>query len=192
MNDNMSRNRRKILDSARRIFSEKSYEQATIKEICADAGVANSTFYYHFKTKEELMDCLREKDDRPQQQDILNVVTAGSLLEQMITACSMCAVRAQRHGWTLTAQYYKRKLSAEGTTQEQDASAEQELLVAQTMVSRAQSERLIANLRDPQKLAESAIMLTNSVIISWCMAEGGFDLQKRVRDELQTLLGFDE
>ena len=57
-NERMSKNRDRIIQSALNLFSQKDFDSVTIKDICADAQVANSTFYYHFKTKEELMDCL--------------------------------------------------------------------------------------------------------------------------------------
>ena len=67
----MSKNRDRIIQSALNLFSQKDFDSVTIKDICADAQVANSTFYYHFKTKEELMDCLRTQDLRPCRGDCL-------------------------------------------------------------------------------------------------------------------------
>ena len=56
----MSKYRNLILESARKLFSSKHFEQVTIKEICQDAGVANSTFYYHFKTKARFEELIKE------------------------------------------------------------------------------------------------------------------------------------
>ena len=66
----MSKNRDRIIQSALSLFSEKNFEDVTIKDICQKAEVANSTFYYHFKTKEELMDCLRMHDMRPRNREL--------------------------------------------------------------------------------------------------------------------------
>lgn len=176
-----------IIASARKIFSTKSFEQVTIKEICQDAGVANSTFYYHFKTKEELMDCLRETDDRPTGSELFHILAEGDLFEQVISACSMCAARAERNGCTLTAQYYKRRLSAEKPTDEENSMYRQEAMTAQLLIARAQEQGLIRNQSPADKLASAAIALTNNAIIVWCIADGAFPLKDAVRDALFVL-----
>ena len=49
-----TRTRGILLDSAIGVFSEKGIEEANINEITAIAGLANGTFYNHFKDKDEL------------------------------------------------------------------------------------------------------------------------------------------
>lgn len=176
-----------IITSARKLFSIKSFEQVTIKEICQNAGVANSTFYYHFKTKEELMDCLRETDDRPTGSELFSILAEDNLLEQVISACSMCAARAERNGCTLTAQYYKRRLSAEKLTDEEIRIYHQEAMAATLLITRAQEQGIIHNQSPADKLAAAAIGLTNNTIISWCVSDGAFPLKDAVRSTLLVL-----
>ena len=49
-----TRTRGLLIDSAINVFSEKGIEEASINEITAIAGLANGTFYNHFKDKDEL------------------------------------------------------------------------------------------------------------------------------------------
>lgn len=49
------RTRSRILDAAVKVIAERGTESASILEITAVANVANGTFYYHFKDKEELL-----------------------------------------------------------------------------------------------------------------------------------------
>ncbi|MBC8187987.1 MAG: TetR/AcrR family transcriptional regulator [Proteobacteria bacterium] len=44
-----------ILDSARRVFSEKGYGEATVADIAADAGVVEGTVYSYFESKRALL-----------------------------------------------------------------------------------------------------------------------------------------
>ena len=44
-----------ILSAARTLFSEKGYEQTPVEEICALAGVAKGTFFYHFESKQYIV-----------------------------------------------------------------------------------------------------------------------------------------
>ncbi|MFN8442184.1 MAG: TetR/AcrR family transcriptional regulator [Caldilineaceae bacterium] len=47
--------RNQILDAATKVFAEKGFARATIKEIARVAGVADGTIYIYFKNKEDLM-----------------------------------------------------------------------------------------------------------------------------------------
>ncbi|MCP5181326.1 MAG: TetR/AcrR family transcriptional regulator [Pseudomonadales bacterium] len=49
------RTRCALIDSAIDVFSEKGFEEASISEIALLAGLANGTFYNHFRDKEELV-----------------------------------------------------------------------------------------------------------------------------------------
>ena len=48
------RTRGALIDSAIDVFAEKGFEEASISEIAAIAGLSNGTFYNHFKDKNEL------------------------------------------------------------------------------------------------------------------------------------------
>lgn len=50
-----ARTRTRILDAAVKVIAERGTESASILEITAVADVANGTFYYHFKDKQELL-----------------------------------------------------------------------------------------------------------------------------------------
>lgn len=47
--------RNQILDAATKVFAEKGFARATIKEIARVAGVADGTIYIYFKNKEDLI-----------------------------------------------------------------------------------------------------------------------------------------
>ena len=50
-----------ILDTAQKLFFELGYEQTSVSNIIDAVGVAKGTFYYYFKSKEELLDHLAER-----------------------------------------------------------------------------------------------------------------------------------
>lgn len=47
-----------IMDTAERLFVAKGYNQTTILDILNEIGIAKGTFYYYFKSKEEVMDAI--------------------------------------------------------------------------------------------------------------------------------------
>ncbi len=52
----------KILDAALILFCEKGYEETTVLDIIHNmGGMTRGAFYHHFKSKEEVLDALRDK-----------------------------------------------------------------------------------------------------------------------------------
>ena len=60
-NEKMSKTKRRIFNTAVQIFAEKGYDNASIEEITAIAGVAKGSLYYHFEKKEDIFDMLLEE-----------------------------------------------------------------------------------------------------------------------------------
>lgn len=53
--------RNEILDVAEHLFYKKGYERCTVNDILHEIGIAKGTFYYYFKSKEEVMDAIIER-----------------------------------------------------------------------------------------------------------------------------------
>lgn len=51
----------KIMDVALHMFSERGYEAVSIRDICGEVGIKESTLYYHFKNKMNILDSLIAK-----------------------------------------------------------------------------------------------------------------------------------
>ena len=47
--------REQLLDSARKLFSEKGYRGTSTEEIAANAGLTKGALYFHFKSKEDIL-----------------------------------------------------------------------------------------------------------------------------------------
>jgi AcrR family transcriptional regulator len=53
-----------ILDVAENLFITRGYELTTVNDILGATGIAKGTFYYHFKSKEEVLDgIIRRRGD---------------------------------------------------------------------------------------------------------------------------------
>jgi len=50
-----------ILDAAEALFSEKGYDETSISDIIEKVGVARGTVYYHFKSKEDVLNAIIER-----------------------------------------------------------------------------------------------------------------------------------
>ena len=57
----MNNTKRRIFETAIKLFAQKGYESTGIDEITAVAGYAKGALYYHFETKEDLFDMLLDE-----------------------------------------------------------------------------------------------------------------------------------
>ena len=53
--------RNEILDAADELFTQKGFDGASTNDILKKVGIARGTLYYHFKSKEDIMDGLIER-----------------------------------------------------------------------------------------------------------------------------------
>ncbi|HKL99785.1 MAG TPA: TetR/AcrR family transcriptional regulator [Mobilitalea sp.] len=53
--------RNEILEKAAGLFEANGYNKTTINDILRDVGIAKGTFYYYFKSKEEVMDAIIDR-----------------------------------------------------------------------------------------------------------------------------------
>lgn len=53
--------RHEILDAAEELFAEKGFDGTSTNDILKKVGIARGTLYYHFKSKEDIMDALIER-----------------------------------------------------------------------------------------------------------------------------------
>lgn len=53
-----------ILDVAEHLFVEKGFDQASTNDIINEVGIARGTLYYHFSSKEEILDAIVDRMGR--------------------------------------------------------------------------------------------------------------------------------
>ncbi len=53
--------RNEILDVAERLFCAKGFDNASTNDILTEIGIARGTLYYHFKSKEDILDAMIER-----------------------------------------------------------------------------------------------------------------------------------
>ncbi|MBZ0288240.1 MAG: TetR family transcriptional regulator [Anaerolineae bacterium] len=78
------KNRALLLETAKRLFAEKSVETVTMSDIAKSAGVGKGTLYRHFENKSQLCHALLDQEMRDLQESALRrLQNQGEALEDL-------------------------------------------------------------------------------------------------------------
>lgn len=75
-----------ILDVCERLFMEKGFDETSITDIVDNLDIARGTLYYHFDSKESMMDALLERNSKDILKRAENIASDKSipLMERLI------------------------------------------------------------------------------------------------------------
>ena len=75
--------KKKIREVALKLIDEKGYENVTLKEICEVSGINKHTFYYYFKSKDDLLNEYYKIPCELTSYDLAEIMTADSNVEKL-------------------------------------------------------------------------------------------------------------
>ena len=78
--------RRKILDGAAQVFSERGYQLAGMDEIASRSGVAKGSLYYHFASKAEVFKTVVTEGIRMLSEQTVSIFESGLPVPEQIRA----------------------------------------------------------------------------------------------------------
>jgi AcrR family transcriptional regulator len=88
---NPAKRKQELIDAAERLFLEKGYERTSISDIVNEVKVAQGTFYYHFKSKADVLEGIVERIIMELEQELWALarredLDAPSVLNEMINS----------------------------------------------------------------------------------------------------------
>ena len=84
--------RQQILDAALRLFSERGFSRTTVRDIARAANITDAAIYYHFESKQELLEALVEERGFLTSLQNLERVEAQMPLDEMVLWMAASAV----------------------------------------------------------------------------------------------------
>lgn len=181
MSTKASESKQRIRSIALDLIKEEGYDSVTINDICTAANISKNTFYYHFKSKEDLL---------VQYDDIPNFIMTGNLASVLMEETSieqfwklmepmLDSIADQGPEITKYVLYAfsKQKIQAFTTSKFfQDIST-----VMVTILEKAQSSGEIRNTSDPALLLATAGTQFIGTVSAWSTTNGNFDLKDAYR-----------
>ena len=72
--------RKEILDAAEQLFAAKGYDKTSTNDILEKVGIARGTLYYHFKSKEDILDAVIDRNFSLSKSGLAESLASSSIL----------------------------------------------------------------------------------------------------------------
>ena len=149
--------REHLIDVAAELFNRLGYRAAGVDQVIAEAGIAKTTLYRHFKSKEDLIVAVLRRIDEQYRNDMRQLVdeVAQTPIQKLLVTFDFL------EGWFEDRSFYGCPfMSAAGEYSERISPVFQEAVVHKRLVI-AYFEELAraANLDDPRRVAEEINLL---------------------------------
>lgn len=76
--------RNRILDGALRLFRERGFEQTTMRDVAAEAGVATGAAYYYYRSKQDLVMAFYLRTDEQSREAFAKAIASSKELKKRV------------------------------------------------------------------------------------------------------------
>ena len=173
---NEQKQRQQLLNAAWKLFYEKGYQNTTMDDILKEAHCSKGRFYYYFHAKGELLDSLYELFDEKYEEFYAGIDKNSNSFEQLLLLNRfMFDFMSHQIGRELLTSLYISQLS--GTTGIRFWGEQRSFIkIILEIIVRGQSRGEIRSDLDCHTLASDIVAEERSQLITWCLADGTYDL----------------
>ena len=170
------------------LFREKGFETVTINEICEKSGVNKHTFYYYFKSKDDLLNDYHEISYDINTSYFVEILNAENFVEQLWLSYKPFFERINDSGTEIARQLFIKNLNRDVGTFRIDQRRDASLELQQDIIKKAQAAGEMRNLSEPKTLLPLMHQLLMSTSFAWVMSDGEFQFDEVARAEMEGLL----
>lgn len=176
----------RIVTCAVALYQSRGYGTVTVHDICAASGLTRSAFYYHFNSKDEILDDYFLETDVFVMERLLPGLSRRGPLDQIYELLHLYLQRTVAAGPSVAGQILKRGIDYGIAFTIPRSGAVRALLL--TQIENAQQEGLVGNQLPAAQLLEAIGYITGGVVFTWCSKNGKWDISTEFHRILNTLL----
>ncbi len=181
MSARANESKKRILLTGLNLIKEKGYDTVTLNDICNTANISKNTFYYYFKSKEDLLLQFYSIPTDLATKNLSSILMAENYIEQYWKLLEPMLDFIVDSGTEITKQILY-ALTNQNMPAFNPSKFDKDIFnIEVTVIARAQASDEILNTSDPFLLIAVAQSLLLGVISLWCTANGKFDFKNAVR-----------
>ncbi|SFQ15733.1 transcriptional regulator, TetR family [Lachnospiraceae bacterium XBB1006] len=166
----------KIVSTAWRLFYEKGYSETTVDEIIEQSGTSKGSFYYYFRTKDELLNSLSEVfDEFYEELDATMNPNMNCFDKLMYLNFEAHKLVEDKINIDILASMYSTQLVAAGRRHLLDYTRTYYTLLTR-IISDGQRRGEILDTMPAHEIANYYAMCERSMVTEWCLNKGAYSL----------------
>ncbi len=174
-----------IVEHAIQLYKEQGYDNVTVQNICNKCGLTRSAFYYHFKSKGEILDYYFLYSDTLAFEEIIPLISTKNYIDQFYYLFNMYLERTFSAGHVVFSQILKRTIDKGTHTLAPKEITMREIYIS--LIKNAQDAGQILNTAPAAVLVDTIVYVADGIALVWCSKNGDLDFipeHKRILDSL--------
>lgn len=175
--------KKKIFDAAVELIKKHGFQYLTIKNICEFSGVSNGSFYYYFKTKDELLTYYLSEVYKQYVTQLDNPKPQSDFRKSILGAYLFYGDYCEKTGIDFISSYYStenKALCRRELAHKENAGTEYTSIIAQTAgdLKEAKKNDYLREEIDPAEAAADICTIVKGIIFEWSLNDGKLDLKE--------------
>jgi len=187
-----NKTKKRIRETALGLFAEKSFEEVTLNEICDKSGVNKHTFYYYFKSKDDLLEQFYAISYQLKTDDLSTILAADSYVEQLWLLNRHMIDYIEEAGVTILRQIFIKNLSQKIGTFSIPPERKELFKLQKQIIEKGQACGQFRSKVEASYLVFLFFHLAIATAILWSMHEGEFSYRDHLRYSYEKAFDVDE
>lgn len=189
MSDARSKQVKLIIECAVELFRKNGYENVSVNDICAAAGIARSTFYLYFSCKKQVIEKMLADVHLNKDEYFSDFISAKNDFERMWILCRRYLDVAETMGPEVTGALLRLDLLGEVDILTQVHSVDEWFI---RMCANCLQSGVMQSREPAETLATLGVDIAFYTTYEWCRANGAFRLKELVRRRAESVYGVAE
>lgn len=174
----------RIFNIASELFKEKGYNEVTIIDICEACEITKSTFYYHLKSKQDIILHYYDHIISNLTPVLMQMLDISSPWEQTVLLFDSLMQNIMELGYDINSQLMITNLQENrGIFDLREDLAD----IAQRIIQKGQEAQQIRNPSSSRHLYEAAAYMFTGYEFMWCSLKGEFDWKGKFFNSLENM-----
>ncbi|GHV87890.1 hypothetical protein AGMMS50267_02500 [Spirochaetia bacterium] len=176
----------KLISTALNLFKKQGYAETPITEVCEAVGIAKNTFYYYFKSKEELLLACMQGQKTLDMSEVTAILLSGKGYFEQFWAIQQPQIDFVRSCGSEIMRNISHSHAPRGEGRRMYGKSEERQKVEIAILQKAQEAGEIGGHITPHLLSVSASIQFLGLLTLWVSMDGAFDFEKALRSCFET------
>lgn len=179
-----------IRNSAIKLFREQGYNSVTLKKICEESGISMTTFYYHYKSKEDLLSGFLGHIPIATMERMQEIILMDTCWQQIWALTEDTIQHYLSLGHELMRPIIEANLNSNYGTF--DIMIKDHTVLVLPLLKKAQAKGEVRNMEEAEMILRTGWYVMLGLLLTWCIKEGKVDIKSELLLSLENLYSIRE